>query len=194
MKIGIYGGSFNPPGKHHRAVVRAAARQLDTTIVVPCGIRDDRPESASVDPKVRGQMCALTFDGMPGVELDLFDISSKQYTRSYDLYQRYKARGEPWLIIGADLIVGGASANSPIQKSWYRGQELWDQCNFLIVPREGFKISNQDLPPHSEVIQPVHDGSSSRIRELIAADSEWHELVMPDVFTIIEQHHLYGAK
>lgn len=191
MRIGIYGGSFNPPGLHHRAVVRAAANELDTTIVVPCGIRDDRPESAAIDPKLRSEMCEHTFDGMPGVELDLFDVASKEYTRSYDLYERYKSRGEPWLIIGADLVAGGAEGNSPIQKSWYRGIELWENCNFLIVPRPGFVISKDDLPPHAEILKFETTGSSTRIRDQIATDQDWHDLVMPDVFKIIEDHHLY---
>ena len=191
MRIGIYGGSFNPPGRHHRAVAQAAAQTLDTTIVVPCGLRDDRPESAIVDPKLRSQMCALTFDGMPGVELDLFDVASTVYTRSFDLYQRYRARGEPWLIIGADLVAGGASGTSPIQRSWYRGQELWSECNFLVIPRPGFVISQQDLPPHSQILKFEVDGSSSQIRAQIAKDQAWQDLVMPDVFKVIEQHHLY---
>ena len=193
MKIGIFGGSFNPPGKHHRAVVRAVARDLDTTIVVPCGIRDDRPESGIIDPKLRSAMCEVTFDGMPGVELDLFDVASKEYTRSYDLYQRYRSRGDPWLIVGADLVRGGATGESPIQKTWYRGQELWNDCNFLIIPRPGFAISKDDLPPHSEIVKLEVAGSSSQIREQIASDQDWHDLVMPDVFRIIEQHHLYRA-
>ena len=41
-KIGIFGGSFNPPGKHHRDIVEKLSDFFDEIIIVPCGGRPDK--------------------------------------------------------------------------------------------------------------------------------------------------------
>ena len=74
MKIAAFGGSFNPPGLHHRAIAEALARQFDRVDVIPCGPRPDKATVDDVDPAHRAAMAHLMFQGIPNVRVDESDL------------------------------------------------------------------------------------------------------------------------
>ncbi len=202
--IAVYGGSFNPPGSHHRAVVERVMRQscrlrIDEMAVVPCGPRPDKAAINDVAPVHRAVMCDLTFRGMPNVRVDLFDLESSIFTRHHQLQERYAADGsQVWHVVGADLLKGGAGSGSPIQKKWAHGDELWQYCNFIVVHRQGFPLDDADLPPHCEVVAirdsfgaDLVSGSSSELRRRISGHQPYEGLVVPEVHDHIERYGLY---
>ncbi|HSJ03477.1 MAG: nicotinate (nicotinamide) nucleotide adenylyltransferase, partial [Verrucomicrobium sp.] len=71
-RIALFGGSFNPPGLHHRRIALLLAESFDEVRVIPCGPRPDKPEVGSVPSVFRAALCDLTFGDMPGVAVDLF--------------------------------------------------------------------------------------------------------------------------
>ena len=73
-KIAVYGGSFNPPGLHHRHIVQELCRHFDSVLVVPCGPRPEKPSNDSIPPVYRAAMADVIFSGLPQVEVDLFDL------------------------------------------------------------------------------------------------------------------------
>ena len=107
MRIAIYGGSFNPPGRHHRAVVEVLAREFDEVRVIPCGPRPDKAVTGLLPPVYRAALADLAFGGMPRVVVDLFDLEQDTFTRNWDLQQRYAPLGEVWHVVGTDLVEGG---------------------------------------------------------------------------------------
>src|SRR3982751_986338 len=114
--IAVYGGTFNPPGLHHRRIVQELRRHFDHVVVVPCGPRPDKP--CDVEPVFRAAMADLAFRGIDGVEVDLFDLEQATFTRTHELDRRYAHRGELWHVVGSDLITGGAWGDSFIHRSW----------------------------------------------------------------------------
>ena len=61
MRLALFGGSFNPPGLHHRQIAETLARHFDEVIVIPCGPRPDKPITNDVEPIHRAALADLTF-------------------------------------------------------------------------------------------------------------------------------------
>src|SRR3712207_6078098 len=110
--IAVYGGSFDPPGLHHRRIVDELRQHFDHVVVVPCGPRPDK--RAGCDPVHRAALTDLAFGGLGRVEVDLFELEQATFTRTHALDRRYAGRGEVWHVVGTDLVAGGAGrARSP---------------------------------------------------------------------------------
>src|SRR5215813_15537488 len=167
QKIAVFGGSFNPPGLHHRHIAEALDERFDHVIVYPCGPRADKPTTNDVDPVYRATMVDLAFGDLPKVEVCLDDLEQNQFTRTHDLQARYEHRGEIWHVIGSDLIAGGGEEKSFIHRIWQDGPALWKSLNFLVVTRPGFEVTPADLPPRHQLLPLETMGSSAHIREQI---------------------------
>jgi NAD+ kinase len=189
--LAIYGGSFNPPGRHHRATVELLCRQFDEVVVVPCGPRPDKPVTNDVEPIHRAAMVDLTFRGIPGARVELFDLESTTFTRTYDLDRKFRPEGIVWHVVADEFVRGGGNNESLIQREWMRGNELWSEGNFAILNRSGYPLDQGELPPHHRVFEIERDGSSHAIRNRVFHRQPIDELVVPDVAGYIKRHRLY---
>ncbi|MCJ8343161.1 MAG: nicotinate-nicotinamide nucleotide adenylyltransferase, partial [Cetobacterium sp.] len=77
MKIGIYGGSFNPIHRGHISVAKYALEKLnlDKLIIIPVGIPSHR-ENNLVNGKFRMEMCRLAFENMEKIEISDIEINN----------------------------------------------------------------------------------------------------------------------
>jgi len=193
MRIAIFGGSFNPPGLHHRAIAQRLAREFDEVRVIPCGPRPDKPVTGAIPAIYRAALADMAFGAMPGVVVDLFDLEQASFTRNYELQRRYEPLGEVWHVVGADLVAGGSTEKSLIQRTWAQGRELWQGANFCVLTRPGHELDHGDLPPHSRLIQIEEHASSSAVRDHLGRGDTVDALVTPRVLDYIERYGLYRA-
>ncbi|HEV2278858.1 MAG TPA: adenylyltransferase/cytidyltransferase family protein, partial [Acidobacteriaceae bacterium] len=75
MKIGFFGGSFDPPHRGHIALARLAIERLalDRVLLAPVGVQPlkrHRPQAGFDD---RVAMTRLAIKGQPGLEVSLID-------------------------------------------------------------------------------------------------------------------------
>lgn len=198
MRIAIFGGSFNPAGKHHQEIVARLAEEFDKVIVVVCGSsRSDKNSVKAISNKNRAAIASIAFGGIKSVELDFHDPEHDTYTPTYQLEERYATKypeAEIWHVVGTDLVCGGRDKNSQIQKSWQRGQEIWESLKFYIIARPGYELSPGDIPPVSKVceIQKIF-GSGTMIRKMIKNHEDTSSLVSEDVLSYIQDNHLYDS-
>ena len=54
-------------------------------------------------------MADIGFKGLPGVEVDLFDLEQSTFTRTHALQDRYASRGKLWHVVGTELIARGGA-------------------------------------------------------------------------------------
>ena len=108
MKIGIFGGSFNPPHKMHLKMATSLIENgyLDKVIFVPTGTKYPKIELASnLD---RFQMLELMLEKHP--DLDVSDYELKQdlvYTyQTLDYFKKKYPNDEIYFILGSDLLKG----------------------------------------------------------------------------------------
>jgi NAD+ kinase len=195
-RIAIFGGTFSPPGLHHRLVVEALTPHFEKIIVLPCGPRPDKPTANEVDPWHRAALVDIAFQGMPKVEVDLFDLELANFTTNDCFESRYGHLGEIWHVIGSDLSAGGATGESAVQRCWLRGNDMWRELNFCVVAREDFKVDERDLPPKHLVVPLRHNtaGASTEIRDKIFLRAPYSHLVDPDVEAYIERYGLYRGR
>ncbi len=190
-RIAVFGGSFNPPEVHHRAVVEALSAQFDRVIVVPCGPRPDKPPTNDIEPVHRAVMCDMAFRGIPNVEVALFDLENGTFTRTIALDERYRSLGEVWHVIGSDLVCGGATGAADIQTKWQNGADIWRELRFAVVDRPEFPFGAADLPPHSVMISVGRTGSSRGIRKMVYDHQPITGLVSSEIESYIDRYGLY---
>lgn len=195
--IALDGLSSNPPALHHQLIARQLASEFHETIVAPCGLRPDKLSTNDIPAIHRAVMTDMTFQGIERVTIDLSDLERGEFTRTYDLYQRYKNQGDVWIVVGTDLITGGRNGNSQIQQNWFRGNELWRTAKFAVTVREGYELNEHDLPHQHRIIRPTvvearhFSGSSTQVREKTFRHESIHELVVPRVREYIARYGLY---
>ena len=84
-RIGIYGGSFNPPHLGHVSAAQSVYEALrpDRLLIIPTNIAPHKAAAAgSPDAAARLQMCRLAFSGIPGEEVSTMEMEreGKSYT------------------------------------------------------------------------------------------------------------------
>lgn len=189
--LAIFGGSFNPPGRHHRHIAQELARHFDQVIVVPCGPRPDKPTTNDLESIHRATMVDMTFRGLAKVRVDLFDLEASTFTRTHRLDELYRSEGTPWHVVGSDLLAGGRDGASFIHRVWENGPAVWHALRFAVVDRPGFEIAEADLPPHHRRIAVAELGASTDIRSRLFHREPVDGLLTADVEAYIERHGLY---
>jgi NAD+ kinase len=190
-RIALLGGSFNPPGLHHRRIAELLATRFDEVRVVPCGPRPDKPGVSEVPGPFRAALCDLTFGGIDRVVVDLFDLESGEFTRNHALERRFSAQAEVWHVVGSDWVVGGAQARSAIHTGWEQGPDLWRSSRFIVLARPGHPVAPGDLPPRAEVIPLELEGSSSDLRARLLQGRDASPFLAPRAARYIARYGLY---
>ena len=112
MRIGVYGGTFNPPHNGHIAAARAAVAQmgLDKLLLVPANVPPHKHlPPGSADPSQRFAMAELAA-GAVGKLAEACDIELRRTGKSYtsdslrQLHDQYPS-DELWLLMGSDMFL-----------------------------------------------------------------------------------------
>lgn len=190
--IAVYGGSFNPGGLHHEKIVRNLLWFFNQVVIVPCGEQPNKDSIRFVKNQNRAELAKLAFGHLP-IQLDLSDLEQGVFTSTIELAKKYQNQGCVWLVVGTDLIEGGAEGNSLIQKTWIQGEKLWSQEKFVVIKRGDIAFNEKDMPPTSFEIDMNITASSSEIRKLIKnGDENFEKMVNSKVAQYIKQNKLYG--
>lgn len=106
LKIGIFGGSFNPPHLGHQLITRELIEKgyVDKMIVVPTG--DEYEKLGLIDAYHRYQMSKLTLETIPTVEVSNYEVrNGKKY--AYETLEHFKRKypeNSLYLVVGADNL------------------------------------------------------------------------------------------
>lgn len=198
-RIVLFGGSFNPPGEHHRKILEFLINLgwFHKVIVVPCGPRPEIKKQSlnDVPPEYREKIVRRSFADIYnlGTELvfDLFDLYNEVYTTTDGLqvrYQRKYPNAEIWHYAGSDLVIGGARGKAEIQ-GW--GDSVWEKLNWFIVQRPKYYVLDKDLPPHCQLHEEVADGSSTELRKKLSDGLDEGE-VMKRIAPLLEEFNPYA--
>ncbi len=192
-KIAVFGGSFDPPTLLHRRAAKRLASEFDHVFIVPCGQRSDKDRSFDRRMALeRMAMCDLNFYNLyRNITLDFFDIHHDKFLTTFEMQKHYERLGEIWHVVGGDLILGGADGCLEIQKKWSKGLWLWENLNFVVFPRPGYRFCPQDCPPHSKIIWLGTDCSSTKARQAAKQNHSLRGLVTSEIETYIFINNLY---
>ncbi len=192
MRIGIYGGSFNPIHKGHTELAASIVQQglVDELwlLVSPLNPLKQGETSDIAEYEHRLSMARLATEDIEGVKVSDFEknlpIPSYTITTLGELHKAYPEH-EFVLVIGAD--------NWERFPRWYHAQEIIDTYSILIYRRPGCEMDETLLPLSVQVVDtPLYDISSTEIRESVKKGRMPLKWVDRKVATYIRVHHLYS--
>jgi nicotinate-nucleotide adenylyltransferase len=220
MKIGFFGGSFDPPHRGHIAVARLAMERLglDRVLFAPVGIQPLKRDRARAGYSDRVAMTRLAIEHVPGFEVSLIDAPRPNGRPNYTIdtirsLRESRARDDRiYCVMGADsfLSVG----------KWYRAADLLIASDFVVASRPGFdlgrltaalpatvSVSSCDGPEADALVLCLRrgehqsrlyllpdldeDASASGVRASIHHGDDPSRLLDPAVAAWIREHGLY---
>lgn len=186
-KIGILGGTFNPPHIGHLIMANEALFTLgfDEVRLMPNAVAPHK-EVAGADSAKRLEMTRLATAGYSDINVETFEIERGGVSFTVDTMQQLTER-EPdaafYFLIGGDMIEGLAD--------WYRIDELLELVTFVGFRRPGY--SENTAYPVMLVDAPELKLSSTFLRERIASGGPVAHLIPNAVEQFIRKEHLYGS-
>ncbi len=220
LKIGFYGGSFDPPHRGHVALARLGQERLglDRVLFAPVGVQPlkrDHPQAGFAD---RVAMTKLAIADQRGLELSLVDAPRADGRPNYtiDTVRALRASlahdDQIFCLMGADsfLSIG----------KWYRAADVLVACDFVVASRPGFDLGRLaaalpngisvgacDAPPRCLALSlhgPGHResrlyllpdldeiASATNIRTALQQGADPQTILDPAVAAYIRDHNLY---
>ena len=196
-RIGILGGSFNPPHLAHLVCASEAAAQLslDRVLLTPVATPPHKEAEQDPGPQVRLELCRLAIAG--DERLGVCDLEVKRGGPSYtvDTLRELHARtpeDDLTFIVGGDIALG--------LPSWHEPEAVLGLARLAVAERSGSgreEITTLLAERFGETSAPVFfdmprlDISSSQIRRRVAHGDPIRYLVPDDVAEHIARGRLY---
>jgi nicotinate-nucleotide adenylyltransferase len=190
MRIGLYGGTFDPVHNAHLSVARAAvaAFSLDKLLVIPNRLPPHKNSGTAASYDDRLLMVGLACESEPKLEAcDVENREGKSYTIQTleRLRNKYGDSAQFFFLIGADAFAEVLT--------WFRVGEVFQMTQFIVAARPGFEYQTPPGAIVHRLDSVAHTESSSGIRAQIAAGQRPAGLPAPVERYIIDQG-LYGAE
>lgn len=190
MKIGLFGGSFDPVHLGHLLVAQAAREELDLTrlFFVPAAQSPFKPERQPTPAKERLRLLRLALAGHTWCGIDEQEINRGGVSYSIETVRDYARRlpsAQLYYLIGADHL-------SQLPK-WREADELARRVEFVVIPRPG-QPAGTTLPSpfRGRLLAGFPLGvSSSQIRARVKTGLPIDALVPAAVAEAIRNNRLY---
>lgn len=199
QRIGIYGGTFNPPHSGHVHLARTLAQSLGLTrvLIIPANLPPHKEAHELVSGADRMQMCRLAFAGEP------FEISGMELSRGGKSYtcdtlaalQKQYGNADFYLFLGTDMLLSF--------HQWRNPHEILRMCRLCVAARGGMEeyaaleayIRGGPLEDISDrvilcTVRPV-PVSSTELRERLREGRAVEGFIPGGVFRYIQEKGLY---
>jgi nicotinate-nucleotide adenylyltransferase len=199
VRIGILGGTFNPPHLGHLICAQEAYLQLglDRVTLIPARIPPHKPVEDEPGPEHRLELCRLAVAG----DEERFDVSDVELARSgpsytVDTLEELHSRApdhELFLIVGGDIAAG--------LPSWHRPERVLSLATLAVANRRGTSRAAVDdalgtLPGGQRARffrMPRIGVSSTMLRDRVRAGQPIKYFAPDAVVSYIERHRLYAG-
>ena len=200
-KIGIFGGSFNPPHIGHIQSAAYAADCLGLTrlLLVPTWQTPGKTAPDAI-PAQRLEMLRLAVQGIEKAEVSNLEISAGRECFTYDtvrLIQGQYPGAEIYLLLGADMFLSFQTWHEPEKVASMAGIAAFgrteeDMEPLFSVQRDRLYHEYPDIRIFTLTVPSVIDISSTELRERLA-EGTGENLLPPAVYGYILRNHLYGT-
>ena len=198
MRIGIFGGSFDPVHKEHIALAREAVRSLclDKLIVVPAAAPPHKPGKRLSPDEDRLQMCRIAFAQVANTEVSGYETERGGTSYTYLTCRHFKElypQAELFWLVGTDML-----RDFP---TWKNTQDILQNVTLAVcaraeqsgwLQREQTAFFSRFGKQFAVVDYHGADVSSTHIRVLAAAGEDVAAYVGEEVQKYIKQRGMYA--
>ena len=191
MRIGIFGGTFNPPHVGHLIVAEAVREHLgmDKVVFVPSYINPQKQESEVASGDHRLEMLRLATDGNPGFVVSDAEIRRGGVSFTVDTlaeFHRTYPVADLYFLVGID--------NLPAFNTWRDPERILSLARVAVMTRPGFSAAESPLMKDERVtlcVVPDIGISSTDIRERVRTGRSIRYLVPSPVEEFIKSEGIY---
>jgi len=184
MKLGFYGGTFDPIHHGHLILAREAVETLglDRLYFIPNAISPHKAATLPTPAALRAEMIRAAVENEPRFDMDDLELNRPGVSYTIDsiiaMRERFGAKAKFFYLIGED--------NVPSLATWRRIDELHHMATFVVLCRS-------EHPTHLPYVtlQRRIDISATDIRKRIANGQSIRYLVPDKVHDLIIQNSLY---
>lgn len=184
MKIGIYGGTFDPPHMGHVRTLEKFISQfsLDRVYVIPSYIPPHKTVKSGVLPKDRFEMAKLAFlDVSEKVEISDIEINrkGKSYTSDTIAFFNEKMNTNPYMLCGTDMLL--------TLDTWHDPEYIFKNAVIVYARREN-DLKNTDL-----ILEKTAEYVRKYGAEIYKLDCDVTEISSTDIRKAINEEYKTGA-
>jgi nicotinate-nucleotide adenylyltransferase len=200
MRLGLFGGSFDPIHCGHIEPVQAARRALglDRVIYLPTAVPPHKPGRVLAPAHARYAMVEMALLDEEGLYASTFELTLGRpaYTiETLEHFRRTLPEAELHLLIGGDSYAD--------LDLWVRWREIVDAARLVVLTRPGWSLEKPSLSPELAALarsgrvnflgQPPVDVSSTQLREMFArGEIPPPETVPGSVVRYVQKYGLYN--
>ena len=141
-KIGIYGGSFNPPHLGHILAAKEFHQklELDLLLLIPAAIPPHKQlPDGSPDSETRAELLHLAAKELPFAQVDELELQREGASYTVDTLRALRAKypdDELYLCMGTDMFESFGS--------WYQPEEICKLAQIVMAYREDMELSRRN--------------------------------------------------
>lgn len=192
MRIGIFGGSFNPPHKMHISICLDLINKhyVDKIILVPTGSKYKYKNNLLPDIN-RLEMLQIIVNNSNNLDVSDYEMKNKVvYTyQTLNYFKKINPDDEIYFICGTD--------NLSYMDKWMNGEDILSKYKILVIKRNGedinellnkFRVYKENI-----VVTDIEqrDISSTEIREKLKKHEYVLDLLDEEVYEYIRKNKLY---
>ncbi len=196
MKIGVLGGSFNPPHLGHLHLAKCVYRELelDSVWLMVAGTPPHKALIGNATAQDRLAMCRLLANPYPWLEVREDEIRNDCISYSYHTIRSLKATYPEhtfYWIVGGDMLKSFSS--------WYRYKDILQELTLIALARENDEDSElaicvESLRQYGKILLLNVESfplSSTKIRGLIEKNEKYSCYLPENIVQYIERTNLY---
>ena len=190
MRLGVFGGAFDPIHTGHLVLASECRQQLalDAVWLVPSGSPPHKDPGDLADAGARVEMLELATAGDPGLMVNTIEIDREGVSYTVDTLETI-ADSDPgcelFLLLGADSVADLAN--------WYQPERICELARVVAVNRGGTTSKTTVTGCRiEEVTMPAIDVSSRDIRNRIRQGRSIRHLVPRAVEAYLVEHAVYN--
>ncbi len=199
VKVGILGGTFDPPHIGHLEIAAEALAylKLDRVLFAPTRQPPHKPGQPITPIEQRLDMVRLAIASNPRFQLSRVDVDRAGPTYTVDtlrlLHWELGEQTELYFIMGMDSLANILT--------WHKPEELIHLCRLAVFQRPGFRANLEELeaklPGLREAVvfipSPPLDVAASDLQRRIRHGESIDHLIPEAVVAYIKEHGLYNA-
>ena len=190
MKIGLFGGSFNPIHNAHVALARTICEQarLDEVWFLVSPHNPLKQSSDLLDEQQRLKMVELALQDEPKLKASDYEFHLPRPSYTWNTLQNLKAdfpQHTFYIIIGGDNWIAFPQ--------WRNHDDILREYNIIIYPREDSDINAADLPDNVTLVNtPKINITSTMLRNMIGNGRKIRTFIDARVDDYITENNLYA--